>query len=230
MSTKKIRSKKTNGYTKGSQSPLLVEQRQKLGIDIIRDYDFKLTKREFHTLYYKAVLENPNIENVTMNTIYNDRKDIVSKIQDIYGEFHFLEKKPIRNTRILEESKNIPIPKEIIKHVRNIRLEINGRSFILYNTGNNTFKKGRSFFIDEQLANIREITSNCDSTYMIHLYIIFDVKRYQGVENYLCSFYKEKLNYIIFTSTHNYCSEIVTEYENLEKLITDTWKIFKKNI
>ena len=164
MSTANPRKKKTNGFTNGSQCRQLVDERQNLGMNIIRDYDFKLTVHEFHTLYYKAVLENPNIENVTMNTIYNDRKEIVSKIQESYGEFKFLEKKPVRNTRILEQSKNIPISKDITKYVRNIRLEINGRSFILYQTGKNTFKKGRAFFIDKQLADIQEVTSNCDSS------------------------------------------------------------------
>lgn len=127
------------------------------------------------------------------------------------------------------DTKNIPISYDIVKRIKDIRLEINGHSYSLYNKRKNLFKKGRVAFVDNQVKLITEMNPDCDENYMIHLYLIFDVKRYQGVEDYICSFYKERLNYILYTSSHNYCAEIVTEYHNLLFLITDTWKIFKKH-
>lgn len=228
MSTSKNNHKK-NGFTEGRQSLEKKNERQAIGLGIIREHDFKLTKRQFHKLYYEAIISDPDTANITIQTVYSDRIAIEKEIRKDNPGFKFESNPHISNTRLLEENKNIPISYDIVKRIQDIRLEINGHSYSLYNKKTNLFKKGRIAFVDNQIKEITSINTTCDDSYMIHLYLIFDVKRYQGVEDYMCSFYKEKLNYILYTSSHNYCAEIVTEYCNLELLITDTWKIFKKH-
>ena len=225
------RNPKKNGFTNGRPSDDEIKRRLDIGIHIIQEHDYMLTKKEFHEKYAKELEEDKNIHSITKNTIYSDRDKIVSILsEDLNTPFEFDKKTRVRNTRKIEENKNIPISHELTKNIRSIRLEVQGRSFVLYDKSINNFCKKRSNFVDENIEKIQNTIKECDSTYLIHLYIIFDVKRYSGVEDYMCSFYKNRTNYILYTSTHNFCSEIVVEYSNLNLLITDTWKIFKRNL
>lgn len=203
------------------------KKRREIGLEIIIDADYKITKTTFIKEYQRRLDATEEFSNTDDNALYNDAIRIEEQLNENGIKFSYLKKETSRQTRKLEESNSIPFANNLQRYIRQIRIDYFGNNITLFSTSNNTFLEGRTAFIDNNVQKIQSMFDDVEPETLVHMYIILDSKRYIGIEDYICSFYKERLQHILFTSTHNYCSEIVFEYQYLEEVVTNTWKIFK---
>ena len=168
-------------------------------------------------------------------TINRDIDKIVAQIIKQQGTFNFKDETEI----------NIEIGDTICDSIKQIRLSIYGYNHIIFRANKTKLNSPKSFGrmalkklkAELPLERIQQPqktqqdetpqppkTLQPPNTSMVHLYIIFNQS---GFEHYVSSFYKKNFNSVLYTSSHDCCSEIVFEYRYLRNILKQTYYILK---
>lgn len=219
-----VKKKKVNGV-KGRSSKAAINQRIELGERIIKQANYKITKNSFLTKYEKRLQATENLTCPTKNTLRRDMDIIVGNIRKQRINFEFEDSNEIMQTN--SEKASIDIGDTICDSIKQIRLSIYGFNHILFSSDKTTLTSKKLFEKKAQKSleeEFQKISIKPDGRTMTHLYIIFNLS---GFEHYVSSFYRENYNQVLYTSTHDYCSEIVFEYKNLKFMLEQTYLILK---
>lgn len=215
------RKKKSNGVV-GRPSEKEINQRLDIGERIIKNANYKISRNEFLAQYEKKLKSTDNLTCPTMITLKKDTKKITERIKIQRQTFEF-EKNDSNTQRYLNE-KPIPIGDVVCDSIKQIRLSIGGYDHIIFISGKSTLTTKENFIKKIQKAfknNFETASVQPKNTSMVHLYIIYNKP---GFEHYVSSFYSNNYD-VLYTSSHEYCSEIVFQYKNLELVLKHTFLI-----
>lgn len=217
-----VKKKKENGVI-GRSSKATIKQRLEIGERIIKQANYRISKQAFLEKYEKKLKSMENSKCPTINTLRRDAEIIVSNIRKQNLNFEFRE----TDTEIDGTELSIEIGNTICDSIKQVRVSVYGYNHILFTSGKTKLKSKKTFGKTAQEKLEEEFQKNSiqpNNTAMAHLYIIFNMT---GFEHYVSNFYKENFQNVLYTSTHEYCSEIVFEYKKLKSIIGQTYLILK---
>ncbi len=220
--TSETKNQKENGVI-GRSSKATIKQRIELGERIIKQANYRISKKTFLEKYEKKLQSMENLICPTQNTLRRDIDIIVGNIRKQRINFEFRE----TDKEIDGKELSIEIGDTICDSIKQVRMSVHGYNHILFTSDKTILKSKKLFGKNAQKKLEEEFLKNSiqpNSTTMAHLYIIFNLS---GFEHYVSSFYKENFSQVLYTSTHEYCSEIVFEYKHLKYMLEQTYLILK---
>jgi hypothetical protein len=144
---------------------------------------------------------------------------------DIRKPFEF----PARTKEKYKTNENnetgIFLTNSIKKNVHLIYIEINGKSYKIYSSKSSSSLEDKTMkdFVQESKKDMPE----CELEALVHVFFIFASRMKIKAEDYLCSFCKDKMIHVLYTSAHNDCSEIVFRYRDIDENLRNIWRIMK---
>lgn len=106
--------------------------------------------------------------------------------------------------------------------IRQIRFSTSGHEHILYN--------GKVISRKTFMKHIKEVTEarddgTLDKHSLVHLMIILTAR---GLEQYICDTFDNNCDFVLFTSAHNYCAELIFEVRKLQSMANRAYHIVKQ--
>lgn len=216
------RKKKVNGV-KGRSSNADIQQRIEIGERIIRQHDYKISKKKFLDVYQKKIESTESLTCPSTSTLRKDIITIVNNIQKQKNNFEFEIKETNASNK---DQNNLDIGQPIYYSIKQIRLTVDNFETTLYNTNSKTILSPSKKFIGETLHLIKDALGeeiDKSKNKMTHLFIIFNQS---GFERYVSQFYKDICKgHILYTSSHEFCSEIVFNCRYTKGILSETYKI-----
>ena len=200
-----------------------VSQRRQLGIQILHDYKYKLSVKNFKEKYRNKIQEQTN-GTISNYTLKRDIDVIVGEIRKNRPSFEFSTDplhKPSKKSYITPLAffeKDITEIHLIIEHNTDI---------IIFDTTN--MQLGSNSFVYDSKKCIPESLSN---TTPITLRIYFSPQSYRGIETVVCDIYEKAPDYtpfnILSTLARHRCSEIEIKNEDIDSLLEFTYRLFNR--
>ncbi|MCQ2497706.1 MAG: hypothetical protein MJ133_01865 [Lachnospiraceae bacterium] len=225
---------KINGHIHGSNSQEVVERRLSIGVDIIRENNFKMTRKAFMTEYEQRVKRTYG-EDITSATLRRDCSEsyngntIQKMIKVLHNQdFVFEDASPASKKKFLSSFHSIDPFASFSKYLYEIRVSIGTYEATLFSVSNNTLKEHK--FAESAIAAIPQKIKEASAEHMAHVYLIFQYNVPNGIEEIYCGIYENGSSsnnfYVLYTDAKNHCSEIVCNGNNLENLLQYTSLIF----
>lgn len=221
---KNSKRKKSNGVI-GRSSKEKINQRIEVGERIIKQANYKISQKSFLEKYETKIQSMDTLVCPTRNTLKKDIDTIIGNIRKQKPNFEFEE--PDSKSEMHPEEKAIQIGDTICDSIKQIRLSIRGYDHILFTSDKTTLTNSKQFEKNTRKKLNNDFEKSPVQPYntsMAHLYIIYNQS---GFEHYVSSFYRDNFDGVLYTSSHEYCSEIVFEYRKLKVILKNTFLILK---
>lgn len=230
MEEKKPKKQKYKGV-KGSNSQDQCKARQEIGMQIIEEHNFKITKDAFKKEYEQKIARTSGLKVVTERTWDRDYAPIKELIAEKHKiDFEFTPTAKSRKRKTFAMVPHVDPFLSMAKNLFQIRIVIGDYQTILFSKTKNTFTERD--FTHNSLEAISKNYEKVQEDYMVHLYLIYDTNAPHGIETTYCSIYesagKDNKYYLLYTDAKNHCSEIVCSYDNLPQVLDFTFLLFNR--
>ena len=198
-------------------------QRRILGMEIIKEHNYKLTKNEFKIEYKDRIRSNLKKE-ISRNSIDRDIPWIILEIHNSKPSFAFAEK----SLRTQSSKESLAPLAFFEKDISEIWLvDTNGKNSIIFDNANKQLGK-KNFVLDSK----KLIPADLAADSPIVMRIFFKPNAYNGIETVVCDIYEKAPNYaplnLLSTCTRHHCAEIEFKKKYAHSILEFTYLIFNR--
>lgn len=196
-----IKQRKCNGRNSNE----IIKKRRDIIESIFKEYNYTISKSAFESELFPR-LKEADIPKPSPTTLQRDRNALE---KDSSRSFSF-SKKNITFTPHAKATTMELITEITHNNIRQYRIESCFASFVLNDTEFYSFSEKWN----NLLTTYDEDNEKCDDD-ILYVFLIFKIT---GLSEYICSTFKELFPEILFTTSHDYCSEFAIEIKDFLKV------------